>query len=111
MIRRNSSKADGTMFTKKKWKDTGKKNTKNSWIVQLLDCPSGSVRGLARREAMKPPMAMQKKKPTSPHHPCQNPSLRRKKKNPRKKRKKRRRKKKKSNLLTHTILSEPSAAR
>merc|ERR1719153_1112175 len=97
------------MFTKKKWKGTGKKNTKNSWIVPALDCPSGSVRGLARREAMKPPTAMQKKKPTSPHHPCQNPSLRKKKKN--RKKKKRRRKKKKSNLLTHTSLPEPSAAR
>merc|ERR1719233_961706 len=43
-------------------------------------------------------------------------TLRRRKKNPRRKkkrrkRKKRRRKKKKSNLLTHTSLSEPSAAR
>merc|ERR1712090_4986 len=87
--RRNFSKAVGTMYTKKIWRNIGKNITKNLWLVLLLDCPSGSVSDPAGREPeMIPPMRERRMSMLPcPHHPSQ--SRRRRKKNLRRRKKRR----------------------
>merc|ERR1719260_618822 len=93
-IRRNSSKADGTTYTRKTGRNIGRRNTPSLWRVQSLDCPSGSARGPAARELEMIPPKWRKKILTSHHHLHQ---WKRRKK--RKRRSLKRRKKKKKNKL------------